>query len=133
MNTEITNKKAENQAAVSKSAFYTRPFYEDHRWVYDAKNNFTFQFYKTVTKEEMKAIIFRLNALDKNTEEIQIYNLEYHPDTTSITNNGFPFIEIRGWGNLTGIGGYNFTTEKAAKIQDDFALYLIDNLSIPTT
>lgn len=109
--------------------FYTRPFHEDHKWVYDVKDNFTFQFHKSVTREEVDAIMFRINALDKNTEEIKDYNLEYHPTTSSITNNDEPFIEIRGWGNLTGCGGYNFTAERAAKIQDDFAEYLIEKLN----
>jgi len=40
-----------------------------------------------------------------------------------------PFILIRGWGNLTGIGGYNFDSEKASKIQDDFRDWIIYKLT----
>jgi hypothetical protein len=45
-----------------------------------------------------------------------------------IQNNEEDFIEIRGWGNLTGIGGHKFEAEKAAKIQDDFANWIMDTL-----
>ena len=31
-----------------------------------------------------------------------------------------PFILIRDWGNLTGVGAHNLPAEKAAQIQDDF-------------
>lgn len=36
---------------------------------------------------------------------------------------------IRGWGRLTGIGGYNLDPDKAAEIQDAFAEYCVDKLN----
>jgi hypothetical protein len=108
--------------------FYTRPFRltEYGGWVYDAKSNFVFQFEKPFTrdKEAMQNIIFRLNALDKETEKIPDYNLTLK-NPIEIYSNESPFIMIRGWGGLTGIGGHNFDSEKASKIQDDFAQYLL--------
>lgn len=46
-----------------------------------------------------------------------------------ILMNGEPCICIRGWGELTGIGGYGLSREEAAKIQDDFKEFLIDKLN----
>ena len=40
-----------------------------------------------------------------------------------------PLIMIRGWGNLTGIGGYNLNGEYAGKIQDTLAEYIVERLS----
>ena len=46
-----------------------------------------------------------------------------------ILMNGEPCIYIRGWGELTGIGGYGLSREEAAKIQDDFKEFLINKLN----
>ena len=39
--------------------------------------------------------------------------------------NNVPILLIRGWGMLTGIGGYNLKSDKAAEIQDAFAEYCV--------
>lgn len=36
---------------------------------------------------------------------------------------------IRGWGMLTGTGGYNLEPEYAAEIQDTFAEYIVEKLN----
>lgn len=36
---------------------------------------------------------------------------------------------IRGWGMLTGVGGYNLPVDKAAEIQDAFADYCVEMLN----
>lgn len=36
---------------------------------------------------------------------------------------------IRGWGMLTGVGGYNLPADKAAEIQDAFAKYCVKMLN----
>lgn len=111
--------------------FYIRPFKKDKysSWVYDAKGNFIFRFEKTVSAEERKLIIFRINALDKITEQLpKDLSLVYDSKKGEILNNDNPFIIIRGWGNLTGTGANNFSAEKATKIQNDLAEYIIDKL-----
>lgn len=118
--------------------FYKRPFHQAKygTWVYDAKSNFVFQFetkyddkggYIDGVKELEQEVIFSLNALD--SEPIEKLNLSVGTDPCEILNNGSPFITIRGWGNLTGIGGYNFDGEKASKIQDDFRDWIIYKLT----
>jgi hypothetical protein len=47
-----------------------------------------------------------------------------------ILYQGNPIMKIRGWGHLTGIGGLNLDTEKAAKIQDDFGEWIVEKLKI---
>lgn len=119
--------------------FYNRPFhrYKYDTWVYDAKSNFVFQFINKYDEkgnlidglaELQTQVIFSLNAL--SNEPIDALNLSIDTfDETLILNNGEPFILIRGWGNLTGIGGYNFDCEKASKIQDDFRDWIIYKLT----
>lgn len=36
---------------------------------------------------------------------------------------------VRGWGRLTGVGGYNLPQEKAVEIQDAFAEYCVKALN----
>jgi hypothetical protein len=36
---------------------------------------------------------------------------------------------VRGWGMLTGVGGYNLPADKAAEIQDAFAEYCVEMLN----
>lgn len=124
-----------------KLNFYTRPFHQSKYggWVYDAKTNFVFQFFEVKkydeegnyikeVKELREQVIFSLNALDN--EPIEELELSIHPkDPIQILNKGELFIMIRGWGNLTGIGGYNFDEEKASKIQDDFRDWIIYKLT----
>jgi hypothetical protein len=118
--------------------FYNRPFVcEFNTRVYDAKYNFAFQFehrfdnkgkYIESEIELQKEVIFSLNALDNEPIDELKLSIDTN-DETMILNDGLPFILIRGWGNLTGIGGYNFDLEKASKIQDDFRDWIIYKLT----
>ena len=133
MNTDTHQTPQLPQTDVSKSAlFYTRPFkmYEYGRQVYDAKNNFVFEFEKGVSKELQQEVLFSLNALDN--EPINELKLSFF-DAIEILNDGQKFICIRGWGNLTGTGGYHFKEDKAIKIQDDFKNWIVYKLSTQTT
>jgi hypothetical protein len=119
--------------------FYNRPFHRAKygTWVYDAKSNFVFQFENKYDsngnlidgiKDLQEQVIFSLNALFNEPIEQLKLSVDFN-DETMILNNGLPFILIRGWGNLTGIGGYNFDSEKASKIQDDFRDWIIYKLT----
>lgn len=121
--------------------FYSKPFHPAKygSWVYDGKNNFVFQFdevqkydefgrYLPEVKANREAVIFALNAIDH--EPVEELNLSVNPkDPTEVFNNGELFITIRGWGNLTGVGGYNLPPEDAEKIQDDFRDWMIYKLT----
>jgi hypothetical protein len=112
--------------------FYKQPFRNEHgSWIYDAKNNFCFQFeinFVENWKKIWEQVMFSLNSTEH--EPIHELNLSINPnDPIQILNNGKPFILIRGWGNLTGVGGYNFSEEKAIVIQNDFRDWIIYKLS----
>jgi hypothetical protein len=42
--------------------------------------------------------------------------------------NDNPKLIIRGWGMLTGVGGYKLANKKAAEVQDEFTDYVIKKL-----
>lgn len=121
----------------SRLSFYKQPFRKAQygTWVYDANENFVFQFQRKYDENGNHAegcieledrIIKSLNS--KNQEIIPELKLMLR-DAIEIKNHGKLLILIRGWGNLTGIGAHNFPVEKAAKIQDDFAAWVIYKLT----
>lgn len=120
-----------------KLEFYKQPFHiaKYGGWVYDAKDNFVFQFegdfdvkgnYKKGYKELCQKIIDCLN--DNNSKPIESLELELK-NAIEIYKEGKLFILIRGWGNLTGIGAHNFSSDKASKIQDDFVSWFLSRVS----
>ena len=73
------------------------------------------------------------NLLSKiNGEEVNISKSFYHKEGYIYARGEIIDIKvafIRGWGMLTGVGGYNLSTDKAAKIQDAFADYCVEMLN----
>lgn len=110
-------------------------------WVYDQKGNFVFQFepkfdekgsFEKGWKDFEQVVINCINGDSKidmphatfihRSGEILIqYNNPDQPESHVMT--------IRGWGNLTGIGGHNLPAEEAANIQDTFAEFLVNKLN----
>lgn len=116
--------------------YYSFPLRVDlygYNKVWDSKHRNAFDFAMSFLYKEPIA-----NISDDNKKKfIQIINgedikLKNHFDFTlekgTIRLNGMPFIMIRGWGMLTGVGAYNLPSNKAAKIQDEFANYVLNQL-----
>lgn len=47
----------------------------------------------------------------------------------NILYNTHPLLRVRGWGMLTGVGGYNLSAKDAARIQDEFATFIVEQLN----
>lgn len=92
-------------------------------WVYDDNSNFIFQF-QFENENTRKQVIDILNGdfIPKKKK-----NFIFKDGIISIDDK--QFIMIRGWGNLTGIGGYNIDGEYAAKIQDTLGEYIVEKLN----
>ena len=104
---------------------YKFPFHQaDYtNWVYDADSNFIFQF-QFNDKETQEKLIKILNG------EIEDYKRQnVTSESGLISVGGQPFVLIRNWGRLTGIGGYNLDGDYAARIQDSLEEYIVEKLS----
>lgn len=55
--------------------------------------------------------------------------IKYDRVRSCLTEDGHHWIEIRGWGHLTGAGGLNLPDIEAIDIQDDLANYIIEKLT----
>lgn len=115
---------------VNFTNLYEFPFRisEHSNWVYDANNNFIFQFAinNKTTKEKI------LNVINSNLlpTKANVFIYDGGFIYLQIEENRIPIILIRGWGNLTGIGAYNLKEEYASKIQDTLAEYIINKLTL---
>ena len=96
-------------------------------------NNMAFQFVENdedteglylsdVTKKEI------LHVINKDIK-IQQYFPNLSIEGEYIKTGNKTLITLRGWGNLTGIGGHNLSDDKAKSIQHQFALYIVNCLT----
>ena len=100
--------------------------------VYDAKNQFVFEFLR-VSPDAKLRILSIINGEDELKFKKGLIKFEYNKSeqviTTEVNNEKINVIRIRGWGNLTGIGGHNLKSEEAANIQDTLGEYIIERLN----
>ena len=71
------------------------------------------------------AIIDAINGTEH--DKFIITDLTY--DGVDFYQNGKYIFCVRGWGNLTGIGGHNFSPKKASQIQDEFVKHIFNQLT----
>lgn len=101
-------------------------FNNEHSIVYDSNNNFVFQFLLSYTKLNT-AILNTINSIEKPTIK---HNIKYNRMDGKIYLNDTPVILIRGWGNLTGIGGHNLNSKDASEVQNTFAEFIVKQLKL---
>lgn len=99
----------------------------DHSWVYSNSHDFMFQF-ENVGKDTRDKVISILNSEQEVKNRAKMRN-EDGLIQIYLDDVWHDFILIRGWGRLTGTGGYNLPVEKAVKIQDTLAEYIMEKLS----
>lgn len=62
---------------------------------------------------------------------VKVLNGELHIRNNAENNNGIIYLEgrrvlmTRGWGMLTGVGGWHLSREEAIKVQEEFANYCV--------
>lgn len=75
--------------------------------------------------------MFIIDMINSKTHDLSIkYKLKYEDTYIHMLYQGewIKIISIRGWGHLTGIGGLNLPQEQAAKIQDEFGLFILNKI-----
>lgn len=110
-------------------------------WVYDQNDNFVFQFVNNSGRHDRlienqneieQSILDRIN--DKG-DPIGTQNWAHKDGYIGFHPEGWrkdTFVRtllIRGWGNLTGVGGHNIDPEEAANIQDTFEEFVVEQIN----
>lgn len=103
--------------------------------VFTSDNKMAFDWTINATKEVKQKILDVINgdrpAMQATPKEFRYDNGYIYCKFLSGENEGkeIKVFLIRGWGMLTGVGGYNLDADVAAKIQDDFANYCVKKLN----
>lgn len=98
--------------------------------VFTDDNNMAFDWLAKTTEDTKGKILAKINSKD----------VKFNPNTSFRHSEGIIYVKtkdstehrvcrIRGWGMLTGVGGYNLPADKAAEIQDAFAKYCVEMLN----
>lgn len=115
--------------------FFKLPFENCYLKVFDNESHMVFDFlspYMNVENilqlndESKKHIVDCLNG---NYKLQNNYNFSYDTQTGLIFLNNQPIIRLRGWGFLTGIGGYNLDADHAFEIQQSLGNWIINKLN----
>ena len=110
---------------------YQHPVYADeygmYMWSENGTTTFTFNLsYANSEKQNMiNSIVNKLNgdsSIKFDSKFTLRNNIYIHYDGEFAFSN-------RGWGKLTGVGGYRLPADKAAKIQDEFAKWILETLN----
>ena len=100
--------------------------------VFTDDDKMAFDWLINVPRDIKQKLIDRINGI--NTESYKIKKTFYQKDGIVYCRiedkyQELKLFRIRGWGMLTGVGGYNLPAEKAAEIQDAFADYCVEMLN----
>ena len=100
--------------------------------VFTDDNKMAFDWLINIPRDTKQKLIDRINGV--NTESYKTKKTFYQKDgivycQIEDKDQEIKLFRIRGWGMLTGVGGYNLPADKAAKIQDAFTNYCVEMLN----
>ena len=100
--------------------------------VFTDDNKMAFDWLIDIPRDTKQKLIDRING--SNTEPYKTKKTFYLKDGIVYCQiedkcQELKLFRIRGWGMLTGIGGYNLPADKAAEIQDAFTNYCVEMLN----
>ena len=103
--------------------------------VFTDDDKMAFDWLVNISRDVKQKLIDHINGVDtepyktKKTfylkDGIVYCRIEDGPDS----GQEIKLFRIRGWGMLTGSGGYHLSQEKAAEVQDTFAEYCVEMLN----
>jgi hypothetical protein len=104
-------------------------FTSDYGRAFDFPLNYLYPDAIHLTEESQIKIVELLNDPTIKFEPKNHLNLRFDENDATIFHNDKEFIIIRGWGHLTGSSSLNLDYDTAAKIQNDFANYIVETLN----
>lgn len=100
--------------------------------VFTDDNKMAFDWLINIPRDTKQKLIDRINGV--NIEPYKTKKTFYQKDgivycRIEDKDQEIKLFRIRGWGMLTGVGGYNLPVDKAVEIQDAFANYCVEMLN----
>lgn len=116
------------------SRMYSKVFTWDSEMAFDFPLKMLYPFSPSLTDEDKDNIVSIING-EKSSKKLDLEGkfLKYIPENTTIylfdKGIAVPFIIVRGWGSLTGVGGHRLDSEKASEIQNSFGEWIVEKLT----
>ena len=104
---------------------YQPQFWTDGIYIWSANGVMALMIDDDICKDSEALIEKTCNMLNDAIQPTKKLNLTY--DAPTIYLNEKPFLIVRGWGHLKADG---FSEEEASKIQDEFAGWVMNKLSL---
>lgn len=104
--------------------------------VFTSDDRMAFDWLLNIPRETKQKLLDRING--ELTEPYKIKKSFYHKNDGIVycriesgkdEEQEIKLFRVRGWGMLTGVGGYNLSADKAAEIQDTFTNYCVEMLN----
>lgn len=100
--------------------------------VFTDDDKMAFDWLVNIPRDTKQKLIDRINGV--NTESYKTKKTFYRKDGIVYCQiedkaQEIKLFRIRGWGMLTGVGGYNLPADKAVEIQDAFTNYCVEMLN----
>lgn len=100
--------------------------------VFTDDSKMAFDWLVNISRDIKQKLIDHINGVD--TEPYKTKKTFYQKDGVVYCriedkDQEIKLFRIRGWGMLTGVGGYNLPADKAVEIQDAFTNYCIEMLN----
>lgn len=111
---------------------YKPPFHIDEYGIYMWSKNHTTTFTFCLSCDD---IVERQNIINNIVNKLNgDSSIKFDSKFTLRNNIYFSYgsksvFHIRGWGKLTGIGGYRLPADEAANIQEEFAKWVLETLN----
>lgn len=115
---------------LKKDEGYGKVFTVDNNMAFDFAPKWLYDDAITLSDQRRQDVVDVINGTRRPSKND--YKLEYNSENGMIRLDNKSFILIRGWGYLTGSGGLKLPWKTAKKLQDDFAQYIIDQLTFKT-
>ena len=107
--------------------FELNPFYSYSVLCQPNKENWkvtAFNWICTISDEEKLELVKKMNGEASKISK-DFFTWEY----PKIYRRGIPILIVRGWGMLTGTGGFRLSAEEAKKVQENLLQYVTDKLN----
>ena len=104
--------------------------------VFTAEDKMAFDWMLNIPREIKDAFVSIING--EREPKYKVKKEFYHKNDGIVyckmlegkdVGDEYKVFRIRGWGMLTGVGGYNLDPDVAAQVQDDFMNYCINRLN----
>lgn len=105
--------------------FYQPSFYSDGVYIWSSNGVMALMICDEITKDPELLLQRTCDILNDDAKPTNRADLSY--DAPTIKLKGKPFLVVRGWDTLKSDG---FSPEDAARIQDEFASWVIEKLSM---